>query len=89
MTEDQIKAIKLSEKPTSYRPGVAGDGPPKEYAVEGLPNDSLISANVRLDLDTTRWVFQVFPPELKPPPCQTKEAALERLKDWLRCYKLR
>ena len=87
MTEDQIKAVKLSEKPISYRLGFAGDNPPDKYAVEGLPNDSHISASVKLHLDTTRWVFEA--PHREPPPCQTKEAALERLKDWLRCYELR
>jgi hypothetical protein len=91
MTEDQIKAIRLSEKPLSYHQSQLPRQVAKEYAVEGMPEE--LQARVIHSLDFGGWFWQFSGPRPREAPetparLPTKEQALEALRKWLRAFRL-
>ena len=84
MTEDQIKAIRLSEKPLTYHSAQLPQQVAKEYAVEGMPAELQAQINHNLNWGWS-WKFTVSPRPRDAPNdpryVPTKEEALEALRE--------
>jgi hypothetical protein len=85
VTEDEIKALRLSEKPTRPLPFNGKEAIPAGYRVEGLPEG--FGAEVYIHEINSRhpWAFWIYPSQfLDPPRFRDKDAALGGLRAWWR-----